>query len=149
MKLCPLHISVIISSVYKWKYLIKIFVWSAHFHLETLLVLAVGGVSHWQDNMLTWQDLFVGFLLRNMCGWHNSYPCHYLKPGNNHLNNIVHTKGIQSRTTTTTDYFSLFQAEYEYFNPLGNGDLKFYQSEGLSTFGGFLIFLIKPVFYLS
>ncbi len=36
-----------------------------------------------------------------------------------------------------------------FINPLGTGNYKFYQSQGLSTFWGFLIFLIKPVFYLS
>ncbi len=35
------------------------------------------------------------------------------------------------------------------FNPSGTGDLKFYQSQGLSTFWGFFYFIIKPVFYLS
>ncbi len=34
-------------------------------------------------------------------------------------------------------------------NPLGTGDLTFYQSQGLSTFWGVFIFDIKPVFYLS
>ncbi len=31
------------------------------------------------------------------------------------------------------------------FNPLGAGDLKFYQPLGLSIFGDFFIFLSKPV----
>ncbi len=36
----------------------------------------------------------------------------------------------------------------EPFNPLGTVDLKFYQSQGLSTFWGFsILFFIKPVFY--
>ncbi len=34
-------------------------------------------------------------------------------------------------------------------NPLGTGDLKFYQSQGLSTFWGLFIFFNKPIFYLS
>ncbi len=35
------------------------------------------------------------------------------------------------------------------FSPLGTGDLKLYQSQGLGTFWGLFIFVIKPVFYLS
>ncbi len=34
-------------------------------------------------------------------------------------------------------------------NPLGTVDLKFYQSQGLSTFWGFIFLLIKSAFYLS
>ncbi len=33
-------------------------------------------------------------------------------------------------------------------NPLGTGDLKFYQSQGLSSFWGLSILLIKPIVYL-
>ncbi len=34
-------------------------------------------------------------------------------------------------------------------NPLGTGDLTFYQSQGLSTFWDFSFFLTKPFFYMS
>ncbi len=44
----------------------------------------------------------------------------------------------------------LIKRRYGYsFNPLGTGDLKFYQSQGLSTFWGPFLNFIKPVFYLS
>ncbi len=35
------------------------------------------------------------------------------------------------------------------YNPLAIEDLKFYQSQGLSTFWGLFIFVIEPVFHLA
>ncbi len=62
---------------------------------------------------------------------------------------MLYTVIFPSLVWRHSEYRQIYSIWYVYtnlFNPLLTGDLKFYQSPGLSTFWGLFIFLIKQVY---